>query len=349
MTRPVVFVGGDYAVADILDEVSQRLDADGVTVIRGRAEPPPNITEYPSQQWSKLFGAADIILVSTRTKLSRSLLGAAPRLRGLVFPTIGTDSVSLEDAHDLGLIIGHGPTPENFSGMAESTVMLMAALFLDLPGKQRITQKNIGRPQHSQMRAQLVHGRTIGLIGLGRIARAVVERLSEWGTRIIAYDPYVAQENAPADVTLVSMETLLSQSDLVSIHVTLTGETRHMVGSNELARMKPGAYLINTARGGAVDEQALIAALRSGGIGGAALDVFESEPLPPDSPLRDLDNVILTSHIVGHVREMHSSFVATAVENVTRILKGELPLYTRNPETLPAWRERLSRLKGVAS
>jgi D-3-phosphoglycerate dehydrogenase len=164
--------------------------------------------------------------------------------------------------------------------------------------------------------------------------------------RILAHDPYVAQSAAPQGVTMVDMPTLLSQSDLISIHVTLTDHTRHMIGAEELRQMKPNAYLINTSRGGAIDERALITALRSGQLGGAALDVFEHEPLPADSPLRTLDNVRVISHIVGQVNEMHASFVNAALENITRMLRNEAPLYVRNPEVLPAWQKRLVRLDG---
>ncbi|MEA3198146.1 MAG: hypothetical protein QOF32_2198 [Gammaproteobacteria bacterium] len=346
MKQPVVFVGGDYAVSAVLDEVAAQLRARDVRVIRGRIEAPPKITEYAPGEWPELFADADIIVISTRTRAPRAMLEAAPRLRGLVFPTIGTDSIALADAMDLGLVIGHGPTPENFTGMAESTVMLMAALFLDLSGKERMTRQNLPRPQHRDMRARLVRGHTIGLIGMGRIARSVVARLQGWDVRILAHDPYVAQSAAPQGVTMVDMPTLLSQSDLISIHVTLTDHTRHMIGAEELRQMKPNAYLINTSRGGAIDERALITALRSGQLGGAALDVFEHEPLPADSPLRTLDNVRVISHIVGQVNEMHASFVNAALENITRMLRNEAPLYVRNPEVLPAWQKRLVRLDG---
>lgn len=344
MRRPVVFVGGDYAVSAILDDIAAQLRTRDITVIRGRIEEPPKITEYAPSEWPDLFADADIILISTRTRASRAMLEAAPKLRGLVFPTIGTDSVALADAMDLGLIIGHAPTPENFTGMAESTVMLMAALFLDLSGKERMTRQNLPRQQHRDMRARLVRGHTIGLIGMGRIARSVVSRLQGWDARIVAYDPYVAQSQAPEGVTMVDMPTLLSRSDLISIHVTLTDDTRHMIGAKELEQMKPNAYLINTARGGAIDERALIAALRSGKLGGAALDVFEREPLPADSPLRTMDNVMVISHIVGQVNDMHASFVNAALENITRILRNEAPLYVRNPDVIPAWQKRLARL-----
>jgi phosphoglycerate dehydrogenase-like enzyme len=345
MKRPVIFIGGDHAVPDLLDDVASDMRARQYEVIRGPVEPPPKITDYPSSDWPALFGRAEIIMITVRTRMPRALLESAPRLRGIVFPTIGTESVDSKDAQDLGLVIGHGPTPENFTGMAESTVMLIAALFLDLSAKERLTRFNLPRPPQSSMKARLVRGKTIGLIGLGRIARAVVDRLAGWNTSIVAFDPYVAAGAAPAGVKMVDMPTLLRESDLVSVHVTLTKETRHIVGAAELAQMKSSAYLVNTSRGGAVDEAALFDAIQSGRLAGAALDVFEKEPLPLDSPLRTLDNVILTSHIVGHAAEMHDSFLHTAVENITRILRGDPPLYVRNPEVLPAWRSRLARLQ----
>jgi phosphoglycerate dehydrogenase-like enzyme len=344
MQPPVIFIGGDNAIPELMDDVAAELRNRGCEVVRGAVAPPPRITEYPREQWPGLFGKADLMMITTRTRAPRALLDAAPRLRGIVFPTIGTESVDLRDAQELGLIIGHGPTPENFTGMAESTVMLMAALLLDLPGKERLTRYNLPRPAQKTMKARLVRGKTIGLIGLGRIARAVVERLAGWDVRILAFDPHLPPELFPRHVTRVDLPTLLRESDVVSIHVTMSNETRHMIGTRELMQMKPSAYLVNTARGGAVDEHALYDALRAGKLAGAALDVFEKEPLPPDSPLRGLENVILTSHIVGHVAEMHDSFLAAALENIRRILRGEPPLYARNPEVLPAWRSRLARL-----
>lgn len=347
MRRPTIFIGRDHAIPELLDAVASEMESRQYEVIRGWMAPPPRITEYPREEWPHLFGQADIIMITVRTHAPRALLEAAPHLRGLVFPTIGTEAVNLQDAADLGLIVAHGPTPENYTGMAESTVMLISALMLDLAGKERLTRSNLPRPAQKSMKARIVRGKTIGLIGMGRIARSVVERLAGWDTRILAFDPYVKQENAPKGVKMVDMPTLLTESDVVSIHVTLTDETRQMIGAAELALMKQGAYLINTARGGAVNEAALIEALRAGKLGGAALDVFEKEPLPLDSPLRQLDNVILTSHIVGHVAEMHDSFLATALENISRILRGEPPLYVRNPDVLPAWRSRIARLDSI--
>jgi D-3-phosphoglycerate dehydrogenase len=248
----------------------------------------------------------------------------------------------MDAANAMGLIVGHGAMPENYLGVSESAVMLIAALLLDLRGKETILRTNAPRP--AQLKARMVRGKTIGLIGIGRTARGVVERLSGWGVSLQAYDPYVTQEQAPAGVTMVDFTTLLRTSDVVSVHVTLTSETHHLLGESELRLMRPDAYLVNTARGPAIDEHALYRVMQGGHLAGAALDVFEQEPLSSDSPLRELANVILTPHMVGHSRELMAAIPPAAAENVLRVLRSEPPLYVKNPEVIPAWRQRLASL-----
>lgn len=347
-TRPAVFVGDDYSVADILEKIAEELAGKGYRIIRSGTPMQGRSASYDPAAWPHLFGDTDIMLISSRTDCPRKLLEAAPRLRGVVFPTIGTDAVNLQHAEEMGLIIGHGPVPENPIGMAEATVMLIAALFLDLRGKELLTRENLPRPKPTELPARLVNGKTIGLVGFGRIARSVVERLMGWGVTILAYDPYVTQSDVPDTVQFCDLETLLRASDLVSIHVSLTGETRRMIGAEQIALMNPGSYLINNSRGGAIDEAAVTQALESGHLAGAALDVFENEPLPADSPLREAPNVILTSHIIGHSREANIASIPAAVENIERIVRGEPPLYTRNPEVLDKWKERLRDLPKLA-
>src|SRR2546428_595569 len=225
---------------------------------------------------------------------------AAPPLRALGSTVIGGETLDKDAGNDLGPTVGPGALPENHPGVSEATVMLIAARLLDLPGKSTLLRTNAPRPP--QMKARMVRGKTIGLIGMGRTARGVVERLAGWDVRLQAHDPYVSQQAAPAGVHMVDLPTLLRTSDVVSVHVTLTSETRHMLGDAELRLMQPHAYLVNTARGGAIDEQALYRVLRDGMIAGAALDVFEEEPLALASPLRTLDNVMLTPHMIGHSR-----------------------------------------------
>ena len=338
----VVFVTGDRlgeALAGLLTQA-------GCQVIRGPQPNPPAMTAFPREEWPRLFGETDVIVVSPRELCPRELLEAAPRLRAVVSPVIGVDTIDMEAANEMGLIVGHGAMPENYQGVSESAVMLIAALLLDLPGKEKLLRTNAPRP--AQLRARMVRGKTIGLVGLGRTARGVVERLAGWDVRLQAHDPYVSQADAPSGVAMLDLPTLLRTSDVVSVHVTLTPETHHLLGDAELRLMPPHAYLVNTARGGAIDEAALFRVLQEGVIAGAALDVFEQEPLPPESPLRTLDKVILTPHMVGHSRELMAAIPPAAAENVLRILRGEPPLYVKNPDILPAWRQRLADLAQLA-
>jgi D-3-phosphoglycerate dehydrogenase len=180
------------------------------------------------------------------------------------------------------------------------------------------------------------------LIGFGRIGKAVYERLLPFGVNMLLFDPYAREKAEKA--RMVDLPTLLQASDIVSLHVTLTAETRHMIGESELRQMKPSAFLINTARGAVIDEQALYKALKEKWIAGAALDAFEIEPLPKNSPLRVLDNVILTPHILGHTQNVMTSLPKAAIENSRRILSGQPPLYVKNPEVLPRWQERIKSL-----
>jgi D-3-phosphoglycerate dehydrogenase len=336
--KGVVFVTGDR----LGEQLTVLLEEAGCQVIRGPQPNPPALTTFPHEEWPRLFGETDVMVVSPREVCSKEVMRAAPRLRAVVSAVIGVDTIDMDAANDMGLIVGHGAMPENYEGVAEATVMLIAALLLDLPGKQTLLRTNAPRP--AQMRARMVRGRTIGLIGIGRTARGVVERLAGWGVMLQSYDPYVSQEHAPPGVMMVDLPTLLRTSDVVSVHVTLTAETRHFLGEAELRLMRSDAYLVNTSRGAVIDEQALYRVLKDKGISGAALDVFAQEPLPPESPLRELDNVILTPHMIGHSRELMAAIPPTAAENVLRVLRGEAPLYVKNPEILPAWRQRLAAL-----
>ena len=342
-SRGTIFIASDFILDDPwLEQISSGLAQCGYEIIHGPAQKPPKRTEFPREDWERYFGHTDIILSTTRSVYPREIYDHAPRLRGMVFPTIGTECVDFDATRELGIIVAHGPTPENFNSMGESTVLLMLALMYDLHGTEELLRVNAQRPKH--YRARMMMGKTIGFVGMGRIARSVVERLSGWGVRMIATNRSMSASGMPAGVELVTLDELLGQSDIVSLHTTLTPETRHMIGVREFGLIKPGAYLVNTARGGMINDDAMIAALTSGRLAGAALDAFEMEPLPMDSPLRVLENVILTPHMVGHTQEIYTQIPPVAIENIERIMRGEMPRYCRNPDTEAPWRARLSRL-----
>ena len=178
-------------------------------------------------------------------------------------------------------------------------------------------------------------GQTVGLVGLGRIARAVARKMQGFRMRIIAADPYVStEEAAKIGVELVDLDTLLSTADFISIHAPLMDSTQKMIGAEALAKMKPTAYLVNTSRGGLIDQAALVEALKEGRIGGAGLDVYEVEPLEPDSPLKALDNVVLTDHAGWYSEDSIIELQTRAAKAVAAVLSGEHPESVVNPAVL---------------
>ena len=341
-----VFICHDYMLVEVLDQIQARLERNGIEVLRGPQTAPGKKLVYSKESYTELFGRAEVMMFSSRSICSREIMLAAPRLRGIVNPTIGLETVDLAAANELGIIVGHGATPENFLGMAEATVMLILMLMYQPRETEAVLRDRRRRPRSTpkDVWARMLRGRTVGLVGLGRIARGVVERLSGFGVSLVACDPFVGRDQAPEGVKMTDLDTLLRSSDIVAMLVSITPESRGMLGERELALMKPSAYLVNTSRGEAIDEAALYRALKEKRIAGAALDSFAVEPLPDDSPLRQLDNVILTPHRVGHTQDAFASFPPAAVENITRILRGEPPLYCKNPEVIPAWQRRLANL-----
>lgn len=342
-----ILVCSDFMLQPWLDIVSSRLEKDGFCVVQGPASIPPEKVDFSSESLRKLLSQADVILATNRNLFGKDALTAAVRAKGVVYPAIGTDSIDLAAATGLGIPVAHGPTPENYRSMAESTVLLILALSYELREKEQFMRDNLPRP--TSFSAGMLFGKTIGLIGYGRIAKAVAERLETWGVNILAYSPRATAGERVGSTLFVGLDTLLSQSDFVSVHTTLTPETRHLVNAERLGRMKKSAFLVNTARGEIVDENALIEALSQERIAGAALDTFELEPLQLDSPLRGMKNVILTPHLIGHTREIYDVIPKTAYQNIRSLLEHRTPLYIRNPEVYLAWAARFAQLAPYSS
>jgi D-3-phosphoglycerate dehydrogenase len=267
----------------------------------------------------------------------------APRLRAIVTTSIGFERIDVTSATELGILVCNSPSVENVHGVAEATVCLLVALSKQLKRKEAsLYLEGWGREAD---RGILLGGRTLGLLGLGRTGSGVAQRLAAWGMRIIAHDPYVRPEVAAGlGVQLVDLKTLFSESDFVSVHLVVTPETERLVDEDLLQLMKPQAYLVNTSRGQVIDEAALERALREEWIAGAALDVYESEPLAADSPLRrlDPDRVILTPHNLSHTWESQAGGWKMAVDSTLSILSGEIPETVVNPEAIAGWRRRFA-------
>ena len=279
--------------------------------------------------------SADVLYAVGALPVSRKLLTNAPKLRAVISPWTGTEGFDEPAATDLGILVGNGPAPENAESMAEATVMVILACLYDLNGTQRRFREGLSVP--FDLTARMLKGKTIGLIGFGGIARGVTQRLSGWGVNFCAYTP---RPPVDASVKFLGLDELLAVSDIVCVLVPITPETRNMLNAERLAKMKRGSILINTSRGGIVDEAALYKLVKDGHLANIGLDVFETEPLPMESPLRTLLGAVLTPHYVGHTHESRTTLVEMGVTNVMRVLEGRPPLYLRNPEILEAWRAR---------
>ncbi|MEE9548967.1 MAG: hydroxyacid dehydrogenase [Candidatus Binatia bacterium] len=327
--------------------IEEELRAAGCEVLLGQP-----VDEFPKYRYQEaelidLVGDSDILLVTTRDRVTRSIMEACASLRGVVKGSIGVEKIDIKAATDLGILVCNSPAPENFIGLAEAVVGLMVILMKRLRLNEQVLQEGGWRKENNV--GELILGKTIGIIGLGRVGREVAKRLEAWGVRLIAYDPYVDQRQfKQLGVERVSLEEVLRESDVVSIHVVLTSETTHMIGPKELRMMKPSAYLINTARGEVIPQDDLAAALREGVIAGAALDVFEEEPLPKESPLRTIDpaRLIMTPHIIGNNFPSRMSGQRMALESILCLLRGETPSTVLNREAIPRWQERFGRPLG---
>ena len=332
MTRPIapldIGIVGWHSHNQMFDEISVELRAAGHRIVRYAHRDAFTATPDP-------LAGIDILLCVAVFALTRATLTAAPRLRGIVSAVTGVDGVDLAAATERTVVIANAQTDENIIGMAEATVLLMLAALYDLEGAQHQVRQNLWRPP--QLKASQLRGKTIGLIGLGKIGRGTARLLAPWGAAM----QYSARRDA--DLTglppmpRVDLDTLLRTSDIVLVMASLNPETRGLVSAEKLKLMKPSAILVNTARGAIVDEAALAEALKRKAIAGAALDCFAVEPLPADSPLRGLPNAILTPHMIGHTIEAHHSLEVATRENLGRIMAGQPPRYVVNPAVLPAW------------
>ena len=283
--------------------------------------------------------------------IDREVFARCPALRIVAKYTIGVDDVDVDAATDLGILVTHSPTEANWGGVAEGTLALMLAFLKRIGPRDRHVKAGGWRDKRLEgvylgRRTDGYAGITIGIVGLGRIGFRVAELLRPWRVRLLAADPYVDDERfALAGVERAPLPALLEQSDVVTLHCSLTAETRGLIDAAALAAMKPGALLINTARGPVVDIDALCDALERGHLAGAALDVLPQEPPPPGARiLAQGDKVILSPHMIaanqgGTLR----TAIPWATDAVLAALRSEIPEHVYNPEAIPRWRSRFGR------
>lgn len=273
---------------------------------------------------------ADAVIVQF-APVTRRVVESLEKCRIIVRYAIGVDNIDVPSATERGIWVCNVPD-YGVDEVSSHAVLLLLACARKLPILSRDVRQgnwnyNVAKPVHR------IAGNVLGLVGLGRIPSLVARKMRGFDVETIAFDPYVTPESAAElGVRLVDMDTLLRDSDYVSVHCPLNDQTRHMFGREQFKRMKSSAVFVNTARGGVVNEKELAEALRAGEIAAAGLDVCEWEPIAPDSPLLQMDNVVVTPHVAWYSVEAIQSLQQKAAEEVVRVLSGAPPL---NPVNSP--------------
>ena len=286
---------------------------------------------YPLKEALRACEDADGVFCR-RLQITAEILKTFRRCRVVVRYGVGTDNIDVDAATAAGIIVGHVPAYCVDEVSAHALALLLACV------RQIVrTHQKLQRGEWDVHRGDPLYrmeGRTLGLVGLGNIGQSMARKLSGWGLTLLATDPFVEVSRAAAlGVKLVKLEELCEQSDFVSLHCPLLPETHHLMNQRTLARMKPGAMLINTARGPLIDATALLGALENG-LAAAGLDVFEEEPLPSDSPILRHPRVVLTDHAAWYSEESQMQLQRTAAEEMVRVCTGGLPHAVANPEVL---------------
>jgi D-3-phosphoglycerate dehydrogenase / 2-oxoglutarate reductase len=286
----------------------------------------------PLEQTLAHCAAAEAIMLR-RLQVTRALIQGFRRCKILLRYGVGVDNIDVAAATDAGIIVGHVPIYCQDEVSAHAIALLLACVRRIVPTHNKMQEG--GWELHRTDPVYRLAGKTIGLVGLGTLGQAVAKKLNGWNVRLIASDPYIESETAAKlDVSIVPLETLLAESDIVSLHIPLLPETTHLINAATLSRMKHGAILVNTSRGPVVSGADLLQALDSGLLSCAALDVFEEEPLAADSALRQHPRLILTDHMAWYSEESQIELQTRAAEEVVRCCRGGLPEAIANPDVL---------------
>jgi D-3-phosphoglycerate dehydrogenase len=313
--------------------VADKISEEGLKILAGNGQNEvdyrPEIT--PEQLLEAAIGATAIV-VRSRAKVPRAVIEKGlPTLKVVGRAGVGVDNVDVDAASDYGVIVMNTPGGNTISA-AEQTMTLLLALSRNVSRADASMHK--GEWDKKTLTGTEIFGKTLGIVGLGRIGMEVARRARAFGMKMIGYDPYAADDVLVHEqITRAPVEQIVRESDYITVHSPLTPETRGLIGAKEFQMMKKSVRLINCARGGIIDEMALVEALKAKRIAGAALDVFSQEPLPADHPLRTLDNVLLTPHLGAATTEAQENVAIELAQQIVDLLQGGL---VRNAVNAPS-------------
>ncbi len=316
--------------------VAESIAPEGLAALREHHEVDVR-TGLSANELRAIISEYDALIVRSQVAVDAALIAAGPRLQVIGRAGVGVDNVELDAATRAGITVVNAPTGNTIAA-AEHTIALLLALARHIPAADASIRR--GEWTRGPLQGVQLRGRTLGIVGLGKIGMTIAERARGLGMTLLGSDPFITAEQAVLrGVELVSFEALLERSDAVTVHVPLTRATTGLLDAKALARMKPGAFVLNVARGGIVDEAALADALRDGHIGGAGIDVFEHEP-PTGSPLLDAPNTVLTPHLGASTAEAQVAVAEEIAEQVLDVLDGRPARYAVNAPLLSAEAEQ---------
>ncbi|MCA0351181.1 MAG: phosphoglycerate dehydrogenase [Chloroflexi bacterium] len=305
--------------------VTEKIGAEGLAALKEVAEVDVRLDLTPETLLEAL-PQYDALIVRSQTKVTAKVLAAGTKLRVVGRAGTGVDNIDLAAANQQGILVVNAPA-SNSIAVAELTIGLMIGLARNIP--QAHTALQNGKWERSKYGGWEVRGKTLGLVGFGRIASEVARRARALEMNIIAYDPIInAERAAQLGVTPVTLDELTSRADVISLHIPLIDATRNLFDAQRLSQMKKGSYIINCARGGVIDEEALFEALESGHLGGAALDVFAKEP--PTGPIVTHPKAIVLPHLGASTEEAQALTAADVAEGIVDVLAGRSPRYAVN-------------------
>lgn len=300
--------------------VAEKIAASGLAMLREAGHEAVDLAGAPREKLLAELAGADALLVRSATKVDAELLAAGLRLSVVARAGVGVDNVDVPAATARGILVLNAPTA-NVVSAVEHTFALLLALLRRVPEAAGSMAR--GQWEKAKFLGSELAGKTLGIVGLGQVGSRVAARARAFEAKVIGHDPYLPAERAKEmGVDLLSLPELLSRSDIVTLHATVVGKGKPLIGREEIARMKKGAILVNVARGALVDGAALVAALRAGHLAGAALDVFEPEPPDPADPLRKLPNVIATPHLGASTVEAQERVARQTIEGLLAALSG---------------------------
>jgi len=300
--------------------VSDPLSEEGIDILRKEKDIKVDVkVKQPPEVLKKIIGDYDALIVRSGTKVTADIIKHAKKLKVVGRAGVGLDNVDRQAATKKGIIVMNTPGGNTIS-TAEHTMSLIVSLSRNIA--QADASMKSGAWDRKKFMGVELYGKVLGIIGLGRIGNEVAKRAISFGMKIMAYDPFLGKTKArDSEIESVELKKLISESDYITVHTPLTDETRHIIGKKEISMMKKGVRLINCARGGIYDEEAILDGINSGKIAGAAFDVYESEP-PKDNPLFKMDKVIATPHLGASTEEAQLNVAVEVAKQVIDALKG---------------------------